>query len=135
MDNLSREDRRKNMRNIRSKGTKPEITLINELRKNKLKFETHISDIVGKPDIIFRRKKIAVFIDSDFWHGHPKRFIMPKSNKKYWQNKIKRNIIRDKYVTNKLRREGWSVLRIWEFDIKHNLDKCINRIVRKYKEK
>ncbi len=74
-------------------------------------------------------EKIAVFIDSDFWHGHPKRCIMPKTNSDYWLNKIARNRIRDKEVNRILKHDGWKVLRLWEFDVKNNLEKCIYLIL------
>jgi len=132
MDNLTKEQRRKNMQNIHSKGTKPEKSIIKELRKQKVYFAQYPKTIIGKPDIVFRRKKVAVFIDSDFWHGHPKRFIMPKTNRRYWKCKIKRNIERDKEVTRQLRKEGWKVIRVWEYDIKNKLDKTIDRILKPY---
>ncbi len=138
MDNLTKEQRKKNMRNIRSTGTKPEQMVMRELRKRKIYFAKHVKTIIGKPDIVFRRKKVVVFIDSDFWHGHPERFIMPKTNEKYWKKKIARNKERDIQVTQELTENGWKVIRIWEYDIKHNLEHCIKLILsaidRKYNE-
>ena len=87
MDNLSPEHRRKNMQNIRSKGTKPELAVFRELKKRKIYFAPHADTITGKPDLVFRRKKVAVFIDSDFWHGHPDRYPPPTSNTEYWEAK------------------------------------------------
>lgn len=135
MDNLTPEQRKRNMQNIRSKDTKPERIIMSGLRKEKIYFATHAKDILGKPDIVFRRKKIAVFIDSDFWHGHPERFIMPKTNKEYWTNKINRNKLRDKTVTKELKQLGWRVIRFWEFDIKKHPEKCIERILKEYQKK
>ena len=129
MDNLTKEQRRKNMQNIRSAGTIPENMILKELRRRKIYFAKNVKTILGKPDIVFRRKKIAVFIDSDFWHCHPNRFVMPKTNIEYWEHKIKRNIKRDFKVTNTLTAQGWEVIRIWEYDIKHNLDSCIDLII------
>lgn len=77
------------------------------LRKRRIYFATYASKIKGKPDIVFRRKKVAVFIDSDFWHGHPDRCIMPKTNSKYWLQKIAGNKKRDKKVNKKLSDSGW----------------------------
>lgn len=113
------------MQHICSKRTIPELLVFRELRRRKIYFACHVDSIIGKPDIVFRRKKIAVFIDSDFWHGHPKRCIMPKTNSDYWLNKIARNRIRDKEVNRILKHDGWKVLRLWEFDVKNNLEKCI----------
>jgi DNA mismatch endonuclease, patch repair protein len=129
MDNLTKEHRRKNMQNIRSKGTKPERLIMRELRRRKIYFAHHADSIIGKPDIVFRRKKTAVFIDSDFWHYHPKRFIMPQTNVGYWSQKIQRNRRRDKEVNEQLKHDGWKVIRIWEYDVKNRFEKCIRKIL------
>jgi len=128
MDNLTKEQRRKNMQNIRSTGTIPEEIVAEELRRKKIYCARNVKKIKGKPDFVFRRKKVAVFIDSDFWHGHPKRAVEPKTNKKYWAEKIKSNKLRDKRVNRELRAEGWKVVRVWEHDIKKNIHKVIKRI-------
>jgi len=131
MDNLTPEQRKKNMSNIRSQDTKPELIIEKELKKRKIYFSRNSKNIFGKPDFIFRRKKIVLFVDSDFWHCHPTRFIKPKSNLEYWEKKIERNIMRDKLVNRTLKKEGWRVIRVWEYDIKKNLDKTINKITKK----
>jgi DNA mismatch endonuclease (patch repair protein) len=128
MDDLSKEARRKNMQNIRSKNTVPELLVINELKRRKIYFAKHVNKIFGKPDIVFRRKKIIVFIDSDFWHCNPKKFIMPITNKMYWERKIQGNIERDKLVTKTLKKEGWKILRFWESNIKKNVIKVVDKI-------
>lgn len=133
MDNLTKEQRRKNMQNIRSKHTAPEKLIMRELSSRKIYFAKYVASIIGKPDIVFRRKKNIVFVDSDFWHKHPKRFIMPKSNKKYWKSKIECNVKRDKEVNKQLKKDGWKVIRIWEYDIKHNIDKCVKKILKAIK--
>jgi DNA mismatch endonuclease Vsr len=135
MDNLTRVQRRKNMQNIRSTNTKVELFVARELRKRGIYFVRNVETIIGKPDFIFRRKKIAVFIDSDFWHGHSKRCIMPKSNKKYWNNKIKINRRRDKEVNMKLGKLGWKIIRIWEYDLKCRTDKCMEKILKVINQK
>lgn len=132
MDNLTPAQRKKNMQNIRSKGTMPERILISELKKLKIYFTTHAKNIIGKPDIVFRRKKIAVFVDSDFWHGHKTRFVMPKTNKDYWEKKIANNKRRDQEVNKTLKSFDWRVIRLWEFDIKKNTSKCIKKILNEY---
>ncbi len=116
------------MQSIRSKGTLPERLVMQELKKRKVYFASYVDSIIGKPDIVFRKKKIAVFIDSDFWHGHPERCIMPKTNIDYWSNKIARNRRRDKEVDRKLKQDGWKVIRLWAYDLKHRFDKC-NQII------
>lgn len=130
MDNLTREQRRKNMSNIRSKNTRPEKEVARELRRRGIYFSTHSKSVLGKPDILFRRKKVAVFIDSDFWHGNPGHFKMPKSNVHYWKGKIARNRKRDSVVTSALKKDGWVVIRIWEHNIYKNLSKSVARILK-----
>lgn len=130
MDNLTKDQRHKNMQHIRSKGTLPERMTMQELKRRKIYFASYVDEITGKPDIVFRRKKVVVFIDSDFWHGHPTRCIMPKSNRKYWDKKIARNRERDKEVNFLLKKDGWRIIRIWEYDVKHNFEKVIQRIIK-----
>jgi len=125
VDNLTKEQRRKNMQNIQSTGTKPELTIKKELRKRKIYFAQYVNSLPGKPDFVFRRKKVALFIDSDFWHGNPEKFIMPKTNTDYWKNKIERNKTRDKIITHELQENGWKVIRLWESEIKRNLNDCL----------
>lgn len=129
MDNLSKAQRRKNMQHIRSEGTVPERMIMSELRRRGIYFAKHVKTIVGKPDIVFRRKRVIVFVDSDFWHGHPKRFVMPATNKEYWSNKIMKNKERDRVVTKELRSKGWKVIRLWEYDVRHNFEKCLKTIL------
>lgn len=135
MDNLTPEQRKKNMQNIRSKNTEPERIIMDKLRKNKIYFSTHAKNIYGKPDIVFRRKKIAVFIDSDFWHAHPTRFTMPKTNTEYWGNKIESNKKRDRKVTKMLKSEGWCVIRLWEYDIRKHPEKSLSKILKEYQKR
>jgi DNA mismatch endonuclease (patch repair protein) len=70
--------------------------------------------LFGKPDFVFPEVRVAVFVDGDFWHGHPKTFRQPKGNFEFWQQKITRNRARDRIVNRSLRVKGWRVLRIWE---------------------
>ena len=71
----------------------------------------------GKPDFVFQKARIAVFVDGCFWHGHPEKCRIPKTNREYWEKKIGRNIARDKAVSRDLRKKGWKVLRIWEHKV------------------
>lgn len=129
MDNLTPAQRRKNMQNIRSIGTAVELKIAKELRRNKIYFASNVKSLPGKPDIVFRRKRIAIFIDSDFWHGHKTRCIMPTSNSAYWDEKIRKNKNRDKRVNGILKEAGWQVIRIWEYDVKKRFDKTVNKIL------
>ncbi len=133
MDNLTPAQRRKNMQNIRSAGTKAELFLARELRRRKVYFARNVKSIFGKPDFVFRKKKVVVFVDSDFWHGHSKRCIMPKSNCGYWNQKIARNRERDRLVTKKLKQSEWIVVRIWEDDLKHRFNSILNKILSRLK--
>ena len=130
MDNLTPEQRRKNMQNIRSEGTLPERLIAAELKKRKIYFAKNVKTVFGRPDFVFRRKKVAVFVDSDFWHGRRTRCKMPKSNTEFWRNKINHNRRRDRKVNIELKKEGWTVIRLWETDIKKNLQKSFEKILK-----
>lgn len=129
MDNLTQSQRRKNMRNIRSKDTKPERMLASALRAKKIYFGKNLKSIIGKPDFVIRKKRLVIFVDSEFWHGHPTRFIKPKTNYSYWRQKIKQNKKRDKQVNLSLRKQGWKVLRFWEHEIKKDAQKCVKKVL------
>ncbi len=118
------------MSKIRSKNTKPELIVFRELRKRKVYFQKYYRKANGNPDIALPKKKIAVFIDGDFWHGY--RFIELKKRlpKKYWIPKIENNIARDKIIRASLRKEGWRVLRVWEHEIEKYPLKTIDKIIK-----
>ena len=122
--------RSENMRRIKSKDTTIEIILRKELWKRGLRYRKNVKDVYGKPDIVFKSKKLAVFADSEFWHG--KMLLegkhIPKTNTEYWVKKIMRNIERDKEVNKILAQDGWTVLRFWEKDIKKNVSICADII-------
>lgn len=120
MDSISPEARRRNMQMIRSKGTKPEIVVRCICKKIGVIHSSNSSSLYGKPDIIFRKIKCAIFVHGCFWHRHecPAGIRVPKSNIIYWDEKFKRNIIRDKKVLRTLRKEGWRALVIWECELK-----------------
>jgi DNA mismatch endonuclease (patch repair protein) len=126
MDVHTPEQRHYNMSRIRSKNTKPEVKLMKALKEKKIWFTRHRADVFGKPDIVFKRKKIAVFVDSDFWHG---RKHLPKSNQEFWIKKFERNRQRDEEVNTKLAEQGWTLIRLSEEEIKKNLEGCIEKII------
>ena len=117
------------MSRIRSKNTRVEILVFRELRKSKIYFQKHYKRVIGNPDIALPRKKKAVFIDGDFWHGYQFSKQKKRLPKKYWQGKIESNIKRDRRVKARLKREGWQVLRVWEHEVLKNFDKTIDRII------
>lgn len=116
------------MSKISSKNTKAELVVFRELRKRKIYFQKHYKKCAGCPDIAIPHKKIAVFIDGDFWHG--KNFNKNKNRlpKKYWQSKIEINIVRDRKNRAKLKRRGWRVLRVWEHEIKNDFKQSVEKI-------
>ena len=115
------------MSRIRSKDTKIEKKTASLLRKNKIRYR-RFPKVFGSPDFVVE-KKILVFCDGDFWHGYgyDKKKKPPK---KFWRDKIERNMERDRKVTRKLRADGWSVVRLWEHDIEMSPEKCGGKIQR-----
>ena len=130
MDNVSKRKRSNIMKTVRAKDTKLEKRFRKALRALKQKFTTNDKHLTGKPDIVFSKQKIVIFIDSCFWHGCPLHCRKPKSNKSYWHSKILRNKKRDKSVSKQLKRRGWKVLRFWEHSINSDLKGCVNKVLR-----
>ncbi len=129
VDRLSGKARSKLMSRIRSKNTLFERDFIKALKKaTSLRFSINVTAIKGKPDIVFRKRKVCVFLDSDFWHGwqYPRWKHLLKND--FWRNKIEQNRRRDRRNTARLRREGWKVLRIWEHRIKIRLADCVQDV-------
>lgn len=122
----------KNMKAVKNKDSQIELLLRKELWARGLRYRKNVNRIVGKPDIAFLGKKIAVFCDSEFWHGHnwDERKKDFKSHQEFWIPKIERNMERDIEVTRFLESEGWTVLRFWGKDIKKHLQECADKIER-----
>lgn len=121
------------MSRIRGTNTKIDLKMKKILADTGYKWEMY-PKMYGNPDFVLRRKQITIYCDGDFWHGY-KYHEKKKLAKKFWRDKIENNMRRDKRYTRKLRREGWSVLRIWEHDIQKNPEKCKRRIVSKLKSR
>lgn len=118
------------MSKIRSKNTTFEIKFISALRKTtKKKISTNVSSIQGKPDIVFQKNMICVFLDSDFWHGwyYPRWKHLLKND--FWRTKIHNNRMRDRKTTQHLRKKGWTVLRLWEHSIVRDTNREIQKIL------
>lgn len=115
--------RSQQMARVKSKNTSFEMMLRRELWRRGLRYRANDKTVFGKPDVVFKRKKIAVFVDSEFWHGkdYPNGRNIPKENNEYWVKKIERNIARDKVVNQTLKESGWTVIRIWSKDLKKNV--------------
>lgn len=119
-DNLTPEARRKTMQAVKGKGTRLEKRLFSMLAGMGLRGWTkNVDAVIGKPDVAFLGKRVAVFIDGCFWHGCPHcHRILPRTNRKYWKRKIERNIALAKSTNRRLRADGWVVIRIWEHQMK-----------------
>lgn len=130
MDRLTKEQRRKNMQANKSSGTKPELLLAKALFALGYRYRKNNKNIFGKPDLTFKKLKLAIFIDGEFWHGKDwdTRKHAIKSNIEFWHSKIERNIQRDKEVNEKLLEQGWTVLRFWDKEVMKELERCIEEI-------
>lgn len=119
------------MSKIRGKNTGPEVKLRKLLWSQGIRgYRTHYN-VSGKPDIVFIKKKIAIFIDGCFWHKCPVCFQEPETRKEFWMKKIQSNVERDKKVNEQLKVEGWTVMRFWEHDIRKKPDAVIKKIKEK----
>ena len=130
MDVLSKDQRRRNMQAIKSKGSKDEVLLAKTLWKKGLRYRKNDKSVFGKPDLTFKRKKLAIFIDSEYFHGYnwdiQKNRI--KTNQEFWWRKIESNIKRDELVNKELKSRGWKVLRFWSKYLRNNLANCVTQI-------
>jgi DNA mismatch endonuclease (patch repair protein) len=130
MDVLTKDQRRRNMQAIRSTATKEEVLLAKNLWQRGFRYRKNDKKIIGKPDLTFRGKKVAVFIDSEFFHGknwETEKYRI-KSNTEFWWTKIEKNMARDLMVTKILEEGGWKVIRFWSVDVRKNLMHCIGQI-------
>lgn len=128
-DNMSEAQRSYTMSRIRSEDTKVELMLRRALFSRGLRYRLHRRELPGRPDIVFPREKVAVFVDGDFWHGWNYE-DWTDNLKPYWRDKIARNIRRDGLVTEQLRGRGWKVLRIWEHEIEADVASCADQVER-----
>ncbi|MBW8012880.1 MAG: very short patch repair endonuclease [Chloroflexi bacterium] len=119
VDIFTKKERSEIMRAVRSgKNKSTELLLISLFKDNGIKGWRRNYKLFGKPDFIFLRKRLAVFVDGCFWHGHECRNTKPTSNADYWETKINKNKNRDLNVTEVLSKKGWTVLRIWECELR-----------------
>ncbi len=127
MNKKSREEVRKNMQAIRGKNTKIEMVLGRALWKKGYRYRKNNKTVYGKPDFTFKKLKIAIFCDSDFWHGKDWDILKLRlnTNREFWIKKIEQNIKRDIEVNQYLKLKGWTVLRFWEREINKHLDYCL----------
>lgn len=131
-DNHSKAVRSKNMSHIRSTDTKPEVAVRKYLFSKGFRYRKNVKAMPGCPDIVLLKYKTVIFVNGCFWHKHDcPRFVWPSSNQEYWYAKITRNVERDKENYGMLKSEGWTVLTIWECQLKKNnfastMDKLIS---------
>ena len=122
------------MQAIRAKGNKStELKMVKLFRENNITGWRRHLPLPGKPDFTFRKEKLTLFVDGCFWHRCPKCFRDPKTNAEFWKNKIENNVKRDRKVTNELKQAGWSVVRLWECQLKKPqrfLTRIQNKLVR-----
>ena len=131
-DRLTKEQRHKNMSNIHGSDTKIEIALRKALWKEGYRYRKNYKKVFGKPDIVLVKYKTAIFVDGEFWHGKNfdelEKQLENTEQKDFWKEKIRRNIQRDKEVNDKLKEEGWTVIRFWGTDVKKDLQGCVDAI-------
>lgn len=143
MKHLKRRPRdivRKAMKAVKSKNTIPEISLRKALWVRGFRYRLHKKSLPGKPDLVFASRRVALFIDGDYWHGRQwkergfdslEAQMSRVNNPEYWIKKIRGNMERDKRVNRDLRNLGWTVIRVWESDLKKNPERVIKKITRK----
>ena len=126
-----------NMKQVKNKDSKIDILLRKELWNRGLRYRKNVKKILGKPDLAFIGKKIAIFCDSEFWHGYDweNRKKDFKSHQDFWIPKIERNIARDKEVTEMLQQQGWIVLRFWGKEIQSDVSRCADIIEASLRER
>ena len=127
-DNLTPEQRHKNMTHIKSTNTKIEKDITKALWNLGYRFRKNVKGLPGKPDIAIKNYKIVIFLDSCFWHKCPEHFKKPKSNLEYWEPKIKRNVERDAEINRYYQNKNWHILRIWEHEVKKDFDNTLAKI-------
>ena len=135
MDRITKEHRSWNMSRIRGKDTMPEMLVRKFLHAHGIRYRLH-ANLPGKPDIVVRKNKVAVFINGCFWHGHTncKYAVTPKSNTDFWQSKISGNVERDQRNHQKLEQEDWKVLVIWECElVSNNRDLTLSGLLKRIK--
>lgn len=118
---------------IRSKNTKPELAfrkLVSAtLYPKGYRYRLHYEKLPGKPDLAFVSKKVAVFVDGSFWHGHRYKKGQTNLSRSYWLPKIKRNMERDKAINKQLRKIGWKVVRVWEHDVRKRPENTLEAVL------
>lgn len=129
MDIFDKNKRSEIMSNVKNKDTKPEMVVRKTLHHNGFRYGLYNKDLPGKPDLVLRKYKIAVFINGCFWHGHDcKKGKRPTTNKKFWNEKLDKNLLRDRNNYVLLQQKGWDVTIIWECEMAQAIDILLSRL-------
>jgi len=129
-DVLTKKQRSYCMSRIQGRNTKPELKLRRGLWALGLRYSLH-SKLPGRPDMTFTRYRTVVFVDGCFWHGCPRHMVKPKTNRSFWLKKIDSNRLRDRRVGRALKADGWKVIRVWEHDLRANIESTVFRTYKK----
>lgn len=129
VDIFSKKKRSEIMSRVRNKDSKMEVEFRKKIWKAGFRYRKNVTKYFGKPDLAFKKYKTAIFIDSCFWHGCKMHGSTPQTRKKFWIAKLRRNVQRDKDVNHYYKKIGWKIIRIWEHEIKADLNKVIKKIV------
>jgi len=119
------------MARIKGSNTNPERVLRRALSSRGVRYRINLRELPGHPDLVFPRAKVVVFIDGCFWHGCPQHRVWPATRSEFWRQKLTANSRRDRRIDGVLRRDGWTVVRVWEHDIDNDLESVVRRVTRK----
>lgn len=114
------------MARVRHHDTEPELILRSALWRAGIRFRLSSKAPIGKPDLVFQRKKVAVFVDGCFWHGCPEHYSAPKTSTSFWSNRLAANLERDRRQTEQLTGLGWTVVRVWEHTVLRDIETAVN---------
>jgi DNA mismatch endonuclease (patch repair protein) len=126
VDTLTHETRSALMARVRTKNTAPEVSLRRALYASGIRGWRCHPKVIGRPDLAWIGRKVAVFVDGAFWHGHPDHYWGQSG--RFWDEKIARNRARDERVNRELAESGWTVVRLWDFEIRRDLAACVDRV-------
>ena len=130
VDVLTPEQRRLNMSRIQGKNTKPDKLLRSAIHARGLRYRLHVKDLPGRPDMVFSKYRVALFIHGCFWHGHNcSLFRIPETRREFWENKINGNRTRDLNAANLLQKAGWRVLTVWECALRGRYRLAVNTLL------
>lgn len=129
-DTISAERRSWNMSRITGRNTKPELLLRSLLHRRGFRFRLHVKDLPGRPDIVFPKLRIAIFVHGCFWHRHPgcRNATMPSTRPEFWAAKFEANVERDARNSAALEEVGWTVLTVWECELEHDAHRVLAEI-------